>query len=337
MDRRTFLRTGFMATAGAVLAPSLSLAQARYDLRPEAARIVARTRTMMEAADPETPAALLIGETHPKPAHVLLGILVLDMLRAENIPFTVAVELPHDTVFKQFAAYTGRPDDRSLVGSVARRDPDGQLALRTAIGWQESQAQLSHETLWHYLLERRIPTFFNDCSWKDGWMDLRDPETARHKDPGIRPHALTMDLTSVEAVRIRNIMMADRILAREGLIVQLCGSAHIYGMRTPEYHPYEYSLAARLKAADCPMLAAPINTATYGGILPADDPALIPGITVSHSGGSNGESPVLINLMKASGMDIRLPAASQKEECRAFMTRQFAQWHQERTFNAPAP
>lgn len=301
-------------------------------MRPQAEQIVERAAAMLRDADPEKPAILLLGETHSMPAHMLLHIVVMEKLRERGIPFTAALELPHDSVFKKFALHTGRLAERGLIAPLAARDPAGQYALRTAAGWQPSVAELSHQVLWDYMRQRQVATFFNDAAWISLKLDLRDPETARFKEQGAA--APVMSAFAVEGVRLRNRIMADKLLKPSGLVVQICGSAHIYGNRLP-FRPYEDSLVAMLKAADCAVLAAPYISHPYKGLLPENDPALIPDIEVSQATAGEREDLVLINLMKSSRMEWPLPGAAEKQAHKDYMTDMFSAWDRELPRAAP--
>lgn len=262
------------------------------------------------------------------PSHVVLELLVLNKLREQNRDYTVAIELPYDSVFKKFTQHTGKPRQTSIQPAIDDRNPRGNLSLKTAIVWQDYLAPLSHDLLWHYILNSRINTIFNDSSAYYRGIDFSDPETARYRSAlGYDDHT-TMSRFGVPGVHLRNRMMVDKILTRPGLVIQICGYAHVYGMKSP-YHPYEYSLTALLKDSGCPVLAAPFLSNPYHGLLPENDPALIGGIHPIQTEESINEVEILTRLLHASDMDTAIPEKALIESLRREMLDIFDHWNRQ--------
>lgn len=275
MNRRAFLRNGLAAAATMLPATALRAARLQNDLdmRPFARAIVKKTQNIIDKNKTGIATVLMLGETHSRPAHVITQLLVLEELAQQGVDYTVGIELPYDTVFKAFARETGRINDRHLIDDIHALDPNGKLALRCAALYQDTYGPQSHRMLWYHLQDRNIPAFFCDASWSPYRVDVRDPNTINIARTVLQRDIMTLPLTSVDGVRVRNTIMSRFLQAHAlrdevPLIVHLCGSAHIYGVKNP-LHPYDFSLTKMLDDMDVPSIGAPFLVKDYNGILPA--------------------------------------------------------------------
>jgi len=242
------------------------------DLRPIANEIVRKTIQRMKLAHKESqkqPTVLVLGEQHQTASHMVVQMLVLKKLKESNVNFVIGTEDEHNFISEVFDHYTQRKVTGSARKHVSKKiadnDMDGKHSLSAFIGiHSEPGADLSHKTLYSFILNSGISTKFNDAvtKWDSYNLDMNDKITNKITKKIINTKK-PIDATKPNGMYARNSIMVHHALShaeanKAKLYVQICGTSHVLG-DFDDKAPYRQSLTALFKKAACPVVAAQLS------------------------------------------------------------------------------
>lgn len=224
------------------------------DMRDAARRLVNRVEASVAGNTTGKPVALLIGEIHDQPSHVIFQQLVMREAQARGLSFTVSMEKPHNTLsdYVKDSLRLKVPD--KLTNDPSSCDPAGDMALLASLASDmPDHVPHTHRNKWAYCLHYRLKTVFVDAAHDGTHVDMSDVMTAKYAqalgiDTQKKHHALSPDM-----MLLRNTMMVDFSLAhagqaKENLIFMLSGVYHVAGSKAASFlYPgasYETSLHA---------------------------------------------------------------------------------------------
>lgn len=251
--------------------------------------IVAAIKQRMAKLQPGQKLAVLMGEFHTMPAHILLQQMVLQLLHEDKDPiiknFTMNFERQHNFLSTIAEKYVGLTIPEGLRYSIANYDPEGHTILSADIIFENDMvhAPVSHKNLMAWCHNRGIKTQFNDAALKE----LQGSFYIDHEDPYVFELLKSLGQetsTQINALHpigfaVRNRFMAQRELDyanknQSRLMIQSAGRDHLLGKAGTKYefgHPYEDSLTFVLKKQNVIVLPIFISIPFFGvGCLPSD-------------------------------------------------------------------
>ena len=244
------------------------------NLRPPHEILWARIRDRLDsgpAPTPECPLVIIHSEAHSTPTPIMGLASLMSRLsdRRDDSPgdpgrdFFLSMEIPKNWVAQKLSAEYGLSMPRNARARFDRYDPQGQLALKTAVAMRYafSMANLSRKRLMQVCLERGISTHFNDV--------VRKGDRLLHDHPDMKAflndiygetagNIKDYDILSPEVMRTRNIYMVANVLKTihetgTPLVVQHCGGLHALGDRNLGYE-YKDSLSALFRAINADVI-----------------------------------------------------------------------------------
>lgn len=336
IERNTDAIRDWVAKREAFLTPHfgrvVDLSASPYDLRPAIDGIVAQVIDAMEAATPDQPVVLVMGESHNVAIQKLMQQGVMKRLHQMGIPFAFGYEHSHalpQIVLKDSLPWLTemrmkRPYCRSLK-QYFQRDP---LKLAMAL-WPRPYAVESRDQVFAFCLKYKIATSFNDAARNrsNSYLDLTDKETRRTALLWLGEDKQSISLLSPDSTTIRNIKTIGYTYrhikrlrrsvfknVRNPLYIHHCGFNHVLGRAKFDRDQvkavtlrYEFSLSglfARTGALTIPLIIENRDEKYLSGIATIPDqafPMLKQGILIEGLDNTYFETNMVTKLSQQTG------------------------------------
>lgn len=272
-----------------------------YNLWPQAMRIADRAINLAnQRNDKSTPLIVLIGEYHTEPAHIIIQMMVIELLRGSGLRLSIGLEKNYNQ-FQQYARkYSSNLKNLFSLCEKHRlslrvEDKQTNNGLKVMIAKMHMYgAPRSHQLLLCYLYHSGLPVYPVDVPIKeDLTIDLEDYKVAQLK----RSWSLQqLGVFSNHAVNFRNRFMINltlekMMLDQPDIFIQFCGAYHVFGWKE-KGSSYKQSLAGMWHRLGYSVLGVPLLDDQSDLSLPKDykhrdDYALLdvvlPSFLISHN------------------------------------------------------
>jgi hypothetical protein len=214
------------------------------------------------------PLVILIGEEHTKPADHIFKALLINKLQAAGYPISVALELPHDTLYTLYRDHYRDLYDVPVSETVLKRmkhlDKSGHLTLKANFGiGGMMHAPISHVFFALFLLHKNLRLQFIDTSHnREGFSEYLDPSDKATRalltTEGFAREPFSVETTDEAGVRLRNIFMAYSIADEisknpDQIIFAPMGKLHVLGDTDISVNNSVVGLLRKQGFAVCPL------------------------------------------------------------------------------------